>query len=168
MLTFLLALFSFKRIELGIINGSKRKIIMSKLKWIIWICLTTFLMLTSATSKAVSSDIKTPDLLQQSSGTDTAEHILSVKQAVFDDMSQSIINGEKRFSQSCIYCHGYQGSGGRTKKLQGRTIAPDRLFKTITEGRTRGSSRMPPWENAFTISERWELVAYIMSLSEKK
>jgi len=168
MLTFLLALFSFKRIELGIINGSKRKIIMSKLKWIIWIWLTTFLMLTSATSKAVSSDIKTPDLLQQDSDTAAAEHILDVKKAVFDDMSQSIINGAKRFSQSCIYCHGYEGSGGRSKKLQGRTIAPDELFKTITDGKSIGSSRMPPWEKTFTISERWELVAYIMSLSEKK
>jgi mono/diheme cytochrome c family protein len=26
---------------------------------------------------------------------------------------------------------------------------------------------MPPWEKAFSTSERWELVAYIMSLSEK-
>jgi mono/diheme cytochrome c family protein len=124
-------------------------------------------MLTSEISQAVSPDIKAPDSLQPNSGTDTAEHILTVKQAVFDDMSQSIINGEKRFSQSCIYCHGYQGSGGRTKKLQGRTIAPGKLFKTITEGRRRGSSVMPPWEKAFSISERWELVAYIMSLSEK-
>jgi len=51
--------------------------------------------------------------------------------------------------QSCIYATDNEGSGGRTKKLQGRTIAPEKLFKTITEGRSRGSSRMPPWEKRF-------------------
>jgi mono/diheme cytochrome c family protein len=138
---------------------------MFKLNWKSSICLTTFLMLTSQISHAVGPDIKAP--LPQNSGIETAEHILSIKQAVFDDMSQSVLNGEKRFSQSCIYCHGYEGSGGRTKKLQGRTIAPEKLFKTITEGRRKGASVMPPWEKAFSTSERWELVAYIMSLSEK-
>ena len=83
-------------------------------------------------------------------------------------MTESVKIGEKRFSNTCIYCHGYQGSGGKAKKLQGRVIPPERLFKTITKGRRKGASVMPAWKKTFTPIERWELVTYIMSLSDIK
>lgn len=139
---------------------------MSKFNCITLICLTTFYLLVCQTSEAVGPSVKSSDSRKSKSVTESPEEVLKAKEIVFNNMSQSVINGEKRFSQTCTYCHGYEGSGGKAKKLQGRTIAPKRLFKTITKGKRKGSLVMPPWKRSFSTIERWELVAYIMSLSE--
>lgn len=73
--------------------------------------------------------------------------------------------GEKKFSALCAYCHGNAGSGGKARKLQGRKLEADYVFKTITNGKKRGSLNMPPWRNLPEVV-RWQLVAYILSLSE--
>lgn len=75
--------------------------------------------------------------------------------------------GKKRFNQNCVYCHGNAGSGGKGAPLQGRTdLAPDYLFDTISNGKTRGALQMPPWKEAFSPQEIWELSAYIHSLRD--
>ena len=99
---------------------------------------------------------------------ETPEHVAEMKAKVFSNENASVLIGEKRFNQSCVYCHGNEGSGGKARKLQGREFRPNYLFKTITKGKKRGSLVMPPWKRAFTAEQRWELVAYIMYLSEKK
>ena len=142
---------------------------MSKFNSVALICLTTFSLLASQTSEAVAPpSVKSHDSRKSKSVVETPEEVLKTKDMVFSNMSQSVINGEKRFSQTCIYCHGYEGSGGKAKKLQGRKIPPERLFKTITKGRRKGASVMPSWKKSFSIEERWELVTYIMSLSDRK
>lgn len=75
--------------------------------------------------------------------------------------------GEKRFNAYCAaYCHGHEGSGGKTPAFRGRTdMTPTMLFKVITEGRV-GSDVMPSW-HGFTEEKRWELVAYILDLGRK-
>jgi mono/diheme cytochrome c family protein len=80
------------------------------------------------------------------------------------DDATHIANGEKRFAQSCTYCHGAAGIGGKHKRLQCRDFRPDDVFHTITYGMESGSFFMPPWEDAFSEEKRWELVAYILSL----
>jgi len=77
----------------------------------------------------------------------------------------SVKFGEKKFSALCAYCHGNAGSGGKARKLQGRDLEADYVFDTITNGKKRGSLNMPPWSNLPEIV-RWQLVAYILSLSE--
>ncbi|MGH1432803.1 MAG: cytochrome c [Neptuniibacter sp.] len=99
---------------------------------------------------------------------ETPEMVAEAKAKVFSREEISIANGEKRFNQTCVYCHGHQGSGGKARKLQGRELDPDYLFKTITRGKKRGSLIMPPWKRSFNAEQRWELVTYIMSLSEMK
>lgn len=142
---------------------------MSKFNCITLTCLTTLSLLAYQTSEAVApSSVKSHDSRKSKSVVESPEEVLKAKEIVFSNMSQSVINGEKRFSQTCTYCHGYQGSGGKAKKLQGRKIAPKRLFKTITKGKRKGALVMPPWQKSFSISERWELVTYIMSLSDRK
>lgn len=142
---------------------------MSKFNCVTLICLTTFSLLVSLTSEAVAPpSVNSHDSRKSKSVVESPEEVLKAKEIVFNNMSQSVINGEKRFSQTCIYCHGYEGSGGKAKKLQGRTLAPERLFKTITKGRRKGSSVMPSWKKSFSIAERWELVTYILSLSDRK
>jgi mono/diheme cytochrome c family protein len=119
-------------------------------------CLT--LSVHSATVLAVAP----PADSKAASGSPEAE----AKARVFDDREQSVARGEKRFNQSCVYCHGHRGSGGKAKKLQGRKFDPDYLFKTITKGKRRGSLVMPPWEKTFSDQERWELVTFILSLGQ--
>lgn len=139
---------------------------MSKFNSVALICLTTFSLLASQASEAVAP----PSVGSQKSksSVETPEQVLKAKEIVFSNMEQSVENGAKRFSNTCIYCHGFEGSGGKAKKLQGRTIAPERLFKTITKGRRKGAAVMPSWKKSFSIEERWELVTYIMSLADRK
>lgn len=74
--------------------------------------------------------------------------------------------GKLRFGSTCAaYCHGREGDGGKTPAFKGRKdLTPELAFKTITEGR-RSTDVMPPWGNAFTPEEIWELVAYLQYLS---
>jgi mono/diheme cytochrome c family protein len=73
---------------------------------------------------------------------------------------------ETMFYQNCAYCHGSQGSGGKARPLQCRPLTPEYLFDTITNGRRRGANIMPPWKDSMAETERWKLVAYIMTLRD--
>lgn len=79
-----------------------------------------------------------------------------------------IAAGKARFGSTCAaYCHGREGEGGKTPPFKGRTdLTPENAFKTISEGR-RGTDVMPPWGNAFSKEEIWELVAYIHYLGQQ-
>lgn len=77
---------------------------------------------------------------------------------------ESVKKGEARFSALCAYCHGHGGNGGKAKKLRGRQLKIEYIFNTITNGKKRGSLNMPPWRS-LPERKRWELVAYILSLS---
>lgn len=76
-----------------------------------------------------------------------------------------IAAGKKRFNKTCAgYCHGAEGVGGRAPDFKGRTdLPPEAAFHTIFHGR-RGSDIMPPWGEAFSSDQIWELVAYIKFL----
>ncbi|MBP6097406.1 MAG: c-type cytochrome [Methyloversatilis sp.] len=76
-----------------------------------------------------------------------------------------IAAGKKRFNKTCAgYCHGSEGVGGRTPDFKGRTDLPDEeAYKTIFYGR-RTSDIMPPWGEAFSSDQIWELVAYLKFL----
>lgn len=98
---------------------------------------------------------------------ETPALVAEMKEKVFNDRVASIARGEEKFNQSCVYCHGNRGSGGKARPLQNRDFRVDYLFKTITKGKKRGSLVMPPWKRTYSAEQRWELVAYIMSLSEE-
>jgi mono/diheme cytochrome c family protein len=76
--------------------------------------------------------------------------------------------GKARFNARCsAYCHGNEGSGGRTPAFKGRSsLKADEVFKVITEGR-RSDDVMPSYVS-MREEARWELVAYIMYLSRQK
>jgi mono/diheme cytochrome c family protein len=84
------------------------------------------------------------------------------------DDPDRIEKGRIRFGANCAaYCHGFEGSGGKTPAFRGRKdLTAEEVFKTITEGRT-GSDVMPGWGNGFSEEKRWELVAYIMYLTRQ-
>lgn len=76
--------------------------------------------------------------------------------------------GKLRFGANCAaYCHGSEGSGGKTPAFKGRRdLEAAAVFKVITEGR-KGADVMPAWGNGFSAEKRWELVAYILHLSKQ-
>lgn len=80
-----------------------------------------------------------------------------------------IAAGRRRFNKNCAgYCHGYEGVGGRAPDFRGRTDLPaEAAFRTISEGR-RGADVMPPWGNAYSAEQIWELVAYLMHLGAQR
>lgn len=80
----------------------------------------------------------------------------------------SIKIGELRFAQNCTaYCHGDKGIGGDGAPLQCQPEhTPEYLFPIISDGKKSGSRYMPAWKDSFNEKERWELVAFILSLKD--
>ena len=77
-----------------------------------------------------------------------------------------IATGKARFGANCAaYCHGFEGSGGKTPAFKGRKdLDPQAIFKVITEGR-RGADVMPAWGNGRShADESWKLVGFIRHL----
>lgn len=89
-----------------------------------------------------------------------------LKARVLEDPA-SVELGNKKFHSVCGYCHGHNGSGGKGKKLKGRDLEPDYLFEVITNGRKRGGRNMPAW-GSLPEEVRWQLVAFIRSLSDSR
>ena len=124
------------------------------------------LTLSSGVTYAVAPPVDNKAKAEQDQ--EAPEYIAEMKAKVFSKETVSVENGGKVFNQTCVYCHGYKGSGGKARKLQGRNFDADYLFKTITQGKKRGSLVMPPWKRTFSPEQRWELVTYILSLSTEK
>lgn len=79
--------------------------------------------------------------------------------------ADSATAGRRLFSRNCTYCHGARGLGGRAKALQCRDdLVGASVFESITYGRQSGAFIMPPWEAELEETERWQLVAYILTL----
>ncbi len=92
----------------------------------------------------------------------------------------SPILGEFVFSQHCVQCHGFTGKGDgemapqlaaqRPEPLPDlsnpdtfRSQAPQKLYLTITAGRL--NKFMPPFFEKLTAEDRWNVIAYLYTLS---
>jgi mono/diheme cytochrome c family protein len=123
-------------------GGTGRAFALGRLGAIVagWLCIAPFSALGAETPDPGNLDLSNPEV---------------------------IALGKKRFNRACFYCHGYEGAGGKGASLQRRAdLTPDAVFNTISNGRIRGSSVMPPWKNSLTAEEIWQLVAYILSLRD--
>jgi mono/diheme cytochrome c family protein len=88
-----------------------------------------------------------------------------------------IESGARIFAERCVECHGDAGDGRGTLVLAGSIEPPldmtDRTqvaeksplawFEIITEGRI--ANLMPPWENALSEQERWDVALYSYTLA---
>lgn len=98
-----------------------------------------------------------------------APTVALASQAPFDlGDPHRIETGRKRFNRTCAgYCHGHEGVGGRAPDFKGRTdLSPELAFDVISHGR-EGAEVMPPWGQAFSAEQIWELVAYLMHLGRQ-
>lgn len=87
------------------------------------------------------------------------------------------VAGAEIYDQNCIKCHGPtgQGDGELVAQLTGRppdftdpaTLrdrAPHEIFTIVTKGRLEKT--MPPFGNALTAEQRWDVVAHLYTLAE--
>jgi mono/diheme cytochrome c family protein len=78
---------------------------------------------------------------------------------------KTIEDGRVLFAQTCVYCHGDSGSGGKAGPLKGRTdLTSDYLHTTISNGKRAGALVMPAWKDSLDDATIWKLVAFIGSL----
>jgi len=88
----------------------------------------------------------------------------------------NLARGARIFAKHCTDCHGEDGAGGGALVLRGdvpvpldmtdRALAsrksPRQWFDIITQGKLE--RLMPPWENALSERERWDVALYSYSL----
>ena len=88
-----------------------------------------------------------------------------------------IENGARIFAERCVGCHGAAGDGMGELALAGsisqprdmserawvELVSPLDYFQVITEGRL--DKLMPPWQDALSERERWDVALYSYSLS---
>lgn len=88
---------------------------------------------------------------------------------------KSAKTGQKIFSQRCVVCHGKEGEGdgpgGKALKPQPANLR-SKLVQDQTDGEifwkiTNGRGPMIKWGPIIKEEDRWHLVNYIRSLSEK-
>lgn len=89
-------------------------------------------------------------------------------------------DGAALFAENCAACHGATGKGDGTMAAQlleqrpgplpdfsspelARQTAPEAWFQTITNGRM--DKFMPPWRDSLSVQQRWNLVAFLYTLS---
>lgn len=84
------------------------------------------------------------------------------------DDAANISAGKILFNQTCVACHGNEGTGGRGNPLKGRTdFTPDYLYNTIANGRRNGARVMPSWKSTFDSATIWQITSYVWSLRGK-
>ncbi|MEK7276529.1 MAG: c-type cytochrome, partial [Chloroflexota bacterium] len=94
----------------------------------------------------------------------------------YPSFTPSVAEGAFLYAQNCTRCHGAGGAGDGEMASQiefpmsdfttpdlARAATPARWFSIITDGNI--DRLMPPWRETLTEAERWNLVAYLYSLS---
>ncbi|HTS54047.1 MAG TPA: cytochrome c [Burkholderiales bacterium] len=71
-----------------------------------------------------------------------------------------IQDGEQLYGQTCRYCHGKEGQGGRGPTLRGRDFDFRHVFLRITNG----YPPMPAFNNVYTPEQVWKIVAFVRSM----
>jgi mono/diheme cytochrome c family protein len=83
----------------------------------------------------------------------------------FQSSPETMETSELMFNQNCAYCHGNQGGGGKSRKMQClRFLNNEYVYKTISNGKRSGSLIMPSWSKSFDKTKRLMLTAYVMTL----
>jgi mono/diheme cytochrome c family protein len=78
----------------------------------------------------------------------------------------AVAAGKKLFGEHCAECHGREGEGGRRgpglRALEVQNASPGAIFWVLSNGVVRRG--MPDWSK-LPEPERWQLVAFLKSLS---
>ncbi|MBZ0296837.1 MAG: cytochrome c [Anaerolineae bacterium] len=98
------------------------------------------------------------------------------QEAGFPQQPPDLANGARIYAENCTRCHGLSGAGDGELTLTGevqnpgvftepaaaRPQTPKTWFDTITNGRLE--KLMPPWKDALSEQERWDVAYYTYTL----
>lgn len=79
--------------------------------------------------------------------------------APFMASANAIENGGELWAKQCRHCHGSSAYPGKAPKLRPSAYKPEFVFDRITNG----FRKMPAWKSVFTLDQRKDLVAHILS-----
>jgi mono/diheme cytochrome c family protein len=68
--------------------------------------------------------------------------------------------GAELYGQTCRYCHGKEGQGGRGPTLRGRGFDYRHVWSRITNG----YPPMPAFGQVYSPEQVWEIVAFVQSM----
>lgn len=71
----------------------------------------------------------------------------------------AIVNGGELWAKQCRHCHGNAAYPGKAPKLKPSGYKPEFVFNRVTDG----FRKMPAWKTVFTLEERKNIVAYVLS-----
>jgi mono/diheme cytochrome c family protein len=71
-----------------------------------------------------------------------------------------IKEGAELYGQTCRYCHGKDGQGGRGPTLRGRGFD----FRHVYDRITNGYPPMPAFNRVYSPDQVWKIVAFVQSM----
>jgi mono/diheme cytochrome c family protein len=89
---------------------------------------------------------------------------------------EGLASAAKLFRENCMTCHGEAGAGdgpaAESLMRHPADFTDQKMMAEATDGElfwkiTMGRTPMPAWEDQFSETQRWELVNYLRSLTEK-
>ena len=89
---------------------------------------------------------------------------------------ENVAAGEQTYRDNCLFCHGEKGAGdgpiGASLKVKPSDFTDAKMMSAETDGSlfwkmTEGRGPMPPWKEALSEKERWQVVNYLRKLTEK-
>lgn len=142
-------------------------------KFLGFIVFLALAVVLSACSLSLAADITPPPGSEQQAPQPTTQSVAS--SPVYPIVPPDLVNGAKIFDQECAQCHGTKGLGDGPRAAQlsvpvatlgltdfARQFTPAEWYTVVTQGKIERS--MPPFAN-LTDRQRWDVVAYAMSLS---
>jgi len=107
---------------------------------------------------------------------DSAPQAQTVADVGYPQSPPDLANGARIFAARCTQCHGIDGAGNGALVQSGQVPAmtsfldpatmrdqtPQEWFETITNGRLE--KLMPPWKEALTEQERWDVALYTYTM----
>ncbi|HEY3311574.1 MAG TPA: c-type cytochrome [Anaerolineales bacterium] len=125
-------------------------------------------LLLSACTLSLASDITPPPNYQSPTPAPTMSPL-------FPQSAPNLADGANIYTEKCAPCHGEQGLGDGPMAAQlqkapkaigkpeiGRAAAPANWYTTVTQGNI--NSFMPPFNASLSDQQRWDVVAYAISL----
>lgn len=108
--------------------------------------------------KIVPADIASGAELpvQQQASNDEADQVFTEQ---FLASADAIASGSEIWSQQCRHCHGNSAYPGKAPKLKPSMYKPEFVFKRVTNG----FRKMPAWKSVFSLEQRKNVVAYVLS-----
>ncbi|MFK7859854.1 MAG: c-type cytochrome [Granulosicoccus sp.] len=90
---------------------------------------------------------------------DAVEEVVPEFPESFLMSADAIGNGGDLWGKQCRHCHGNSAYPGKAPKLKPLSYTPEFVFSRVTDG----FRKMPAWKTVFTLEERKNIVAYVLS-----